>query len=178
MEEFQINDKVVLMCPIDIYVDVFSMTGNIIFIEGIDDDKLYSIKIDEPDLLMAPMLWAEDNQYICKVTKDFIVPLNELDPKSLKWINKGKEILENTNCFGGLIRYLQEIIHAFENDQTNVAIISLSRLDISWMENYDANELFNSVKATIANSKMSVKRCLKELKTFETYVKKRQLMIN
>lgn len=180
--EYQINDKVVLMCPIDVYVDVFSMTGNIINIEhfeDVEDSFIYSIQLEEPNLLEIPDLWKNDkNEYVCHVTKDFFVPLSDLDPSHVKWINKGKSLLENTNCFTGSLYFLNEVIYGLENDQMHAALQALSRYDISWLENIEATERFEAIKLMIANIKIPIRRCMRELKKFKEFIAKKQSMIN
>lgn len=175
-EHFEIGEKIVYVLPVGKYCDVFSMTGNIVSIDK--TARSYIIELDEPSLLECPEIWQSNSKFLVPTDFDMVLGFHEFDEDGQVWLNKGKKILENSNCFFGLIYALNTIIDGINNDHSTVAIQTLLKLDVSWMNDEAFSEAFQQVLEMFGDQLISIDSATKTLSNLRSVIEQKYKMLN
>lgn len=176
IERFDIGEKVIFAFPVGDYTDIFSMTGNIVKLD--EDKRVYFVKLDEPDLLRDPDRWKTSDGYLIPMGFDTVLSVNEIFEEDHKWLNKGKDLLEHSNSFFGLYNVINTIIESLEGEFCNVAIQTLSRLDISWMDDPSVEETLLRIKELFSDQLISISVATQKLNEFNKVIKQKHIMLN
>lgn len=175
-EFFDIGEKIVFIFPVGDLVDTFSMTGDIVDIDS--KKRIYFVEPDEPQLLNKPEIWKNGKQFVIPVGFDMVLSVDELEDDQYKWLNKGQELLSDSNCFYGLISTLGTIIENLNGNFSNVALQAFSRLDVSWMEDSTIYENFENIKDVFSDDLISIKQASIALNAFKDQIEQKYRMLN
>lgn len=172
---YEIGEKVVFISPVGDYVDIFTLTGNVVEDHG---DGQFSIEIDDPALLNAPHIWSKNGKYIVFCNNNLFWSLSDVDSEELLWLNKGKDILQECNTFYGIISALEKVHVALLGEHKAVALQTLFKISLDWLNDAQLNTQFEDCKSILSYSDEDLNCGLTVLKLCLDSIKRKYSLLN